>query len=276
MASPMTPKGRVHLRNGWRWESRRSASLATPKGRGAPSATATSWDPSTDPSLVLLVLGNRLSRRNRGRFLLCHREVVVVWPCPHALPSPALAAACGAFGSEPHPRNAPDLHTLPAPRGARVLPVGASVPTRAAPPGGGHARPLPRGGSGGGASRGEGGFLLLGVRLLSSGTQPPPPPSCPPGPLSCQGSIATGQTYGGAKGAQKIYFHSLCPRGTPPCPGTGAWMGGTSPLSLTCPLTSGANNLRWTHFCRATSRQGLTMTFLAVGDPSARARAFCT
>ena len=112
------------------------ASLATPKVRGAPSATATSWDRSTDPSLVLLVLGNRLDQRNRGRFLLCHHEVVVVWPCPHALPSPALAAACGAFGGEPHPRNAPDLHTLPAPRGARVLPVGASVPTRAPPPGG--------------------------------------------------------------------------------------------------------------------------------------------
>ena len=93
MASPMTPKGRVHLRNGWGWESRRLASLATPKGRGAPSATATSWDRSTDPSLVLLVLGNRLDRRNRGRFLLCHHEVVVVWPHPHALPSPAFAAA---------------------------------------------------------------------------------------------------------------------------------------------------------------------------------------
>ena len=115
MASPMTPKGRVHLRNGWGWESRRMASLATPKGRGAPAAAATSWDRSTDPSLVLLVLGNRPDRRNRGRFLLCHHEVVVVWPCPHALPSPALAAACGAFGGEPHPRNAPDLHTLPAP-----------------------------------------------------------------------------------------------------------------------------------------------------------------
>ena len=151
MASPMTPKGRVHLRNGWGWESRHLASLATPKGRGAPSATATSWDRSTDPSLVLLVLGNRLDRRNRGCFLLCHHEVVVVWPCPHALPSPALAAACGAFGGEPHPRNAPDLHTLPAPRGARVLPVGASVPTCAAPPGGGHAQRLPGGvGRGGG------------------------------------------------------------------------------------------------------------------------------
>ena len=116
------------------------ASLATPKGRSVPSATATSWDRFTDPSLVHLVLGNRLDRRNRGRFLLCHYEVVVVWPCPHALPSPALAAACGAFGGEPHPRNAPDCLTLPAPRGTRVLPVGASVLTRAPPPGGG-ARP---------------------------------------------------------------------------------------------------------------------------------------
>ena len=144
MASLMTHKGRAHLRNGWGWESRRMASLATPKGRCAPSATATGWDPSTEPSLVLLVLGNRLDRRNRGRFLLRHHEVVVVRPCPHALPSPALAAACGAFGGEPHPRNAPNLHTLPAPRGARVLPVGASVFTRA--------RPLPGGRGGGGLS----------------------------------------------------------------------------------------------------------------------------
>ena len=34
---------------------------------------------------------------------------------------------------------------------------------------------------------------------------PPPPPPCPPGPLSYQGSIATGHTYGGAEGAQ-IFF----------------------------------------------------------------------
>ena len=33
-----------------------------------------------------------------------------------------------------------------------------------------------------------------GGRLLSSGTQPPPPPPCPPGPLSYQGSMATGHT----------------------------------------------------------------------------------
>ena len=32
----------------------------------------------------------------------------------------------------------------------------------------------------------------------------PPPPPCPPGPLSYQGSVATGHTYGRAKGAQKI------------------------------------------------------------------------
>ena len=73
------------------------ASLATPKGWGAPSATATSWDRSTDPSLVLLVLGNQLDWRNRGRFLLCHHEVVVVWPCPHALLSPALTRS-GLWG----------------------------------------------------------------------------------------------------------------------------------------------------------------------------------
>ena len=30
---------------------------------------------------------------------------------------------------------------------------------------------------------------------------PPPPPPCPLGPLSYQGSIATGHTYGGAEGA---------------------------------------------------------------------------
>ena len=57
-----------------------------------------------------------------------------------------------------------------------------------------------------------------GGRLLGSGTPaPPPPPSCPPGPLSYQGSIATGHTYGGAKGAE-IFFHSPCPRSIPPRP----------------------------------------------------------
>ena len=35
---------------------------------------------------------------------------------------------------------------------------------------------------------------------------PPPPPSLPPGPLSCQGSTATGHTYGGAEGAQNFFF----------------------------------------------------------------------
>ena len=35
---------------------------------------------------------------------------------------------------------------------------------------------------------------------------PPPPPPFPPGPLSCQGSIATGHTYGGAEGARKFFF----------------------------------------------------------------------
>ena len=34
---------------------------------------------------------------------------------------------------------------------------------------------------------------------------PPPPLPCPPGPLSYQGSIAAGHTYGGAKGAQKFF-----------------------------------------------------------------------
>ena len=29
----------------------------------------------------------------------------------------------------------------------------------------------------------------------------PPPPPCPPGQLSCQGSTATGHTYGGTKSA---------------------------------------------------------------------------
>ena len=76
--------------------------------------------------------------------------------------SPALAgeAACGAFGGEPHPRNTPDFYTLPAPRGAWVLPVGAPVPTRAPPTRGGgggeHARPMP-----GGTEGGEGGCIHL-------------------------------------------------------------------------------------------------------------------
>ena len=34
----------------------------------------------------------------------------------------------------------------------------------------------------------------------------PPPPPCPPGQLSCQGSTATGHTYGGAEGARKFFF----------------------------------------------------------------------
>ena len=48
-----------------------------------------------------------------------------------------------------------------------------------------------------------------GGRLLGLGTRPPPPPPCPLGPLSYQGSIATGHTYGGAKGARKIFFIPL-------------------------------------------------------------------
>ena len=36
-----------------------------------------------------------------------------------------------------------------------------------------------------------------------------PPPLCPPGPVSCQGSIATGHTYGGPEGAPKNFFVPL-------------------------------------------------------------------
>ena len=36
-----------------------------------------------------------------------------------------------------------------------------------------------------------------------------PPPPCPMGPLSCQGSIATGHTYGGAEGTRKKFFIPL-------------------------------------------------------------------
>ena len=36
----------------------------------------------------------------------------MVWPCPHARPQPALAAACRAVRNEPHPRNAHDFYTL--------------------------------------------------------------------------------------------------------------------------------------------------------------------
>ena len=39
-----------------------------------------------------------------------------------------------------------------------------------------------------------------GISLVRVRDSPPPPPSCPPGPLSYQGSIATGHTYGGADG----------------------------------------------------------------------------
>ena len=59
----------------------------------------------------------------------------------------------------------------------------------------------------------------------------PPPPPCPPSLLSYQGSIATGHTYGGAKGARKFFFHSPCPRCIPPRPGGGA------PQRYTCTRT---------------------------------------
>ena len=36
-------------------------------------------------------------------------------------------------------------------------------------------------------------------------------PPCPPGPLSCQGSIATSHTYGGAKGAGEFFLFSFSP-----------------------------------------------------------------
>ena len=61
-----------------------------------------------------------------------------------------------------------------------------------------------------------------GGRLLGSGTRLPPPPPCPPGPLSYQGSIATGHTNGGTEGARNFFFHSPCPRSIPPRPGGGA------------------------------------------------------
>ena len=38
---------------------------------------------------------------------------------------------------------------------------------------------------------------------------PPPPSPCPPGPLSYQGSIATGHTYGSAEGARKFFSFPL-------------------------------------------------------------------
>ena len=47
--------------------------------------------------------------------------------------------------------------------------------------------------------------------------RPTPPPSFPPGPLSYQGSIAAGHTYGGAEGARN-FFH--LPSSTPPRPNT--------------------------------------------------------
>ena len=48
-----------------------------------------------------------------------------------------------------------------------------------------------------------------GGAVSSVRVRDPPPPPCPPGPLSYQGSIATGHTYGGAKGARKIFFIPL-------------------------------------------------------------------
>ena len=48
-----------------------------------------------------------------------------------------------------------------------------------------------------------------GVSPQFRSADPPPPAPCPPGPLSCQGSIATRHTYGGAKGTRKIFFVPL-------------------------------------------------------------------
>ena len=48
------------------------------------------------------------------------------------------------------------------------------------------------------------GWAVSSVWVRDSPPSPPPPP-CPPGPLSYQGSIATGHTYGGAEGA-RIFF----------------------------------------------------------------------
>ena len=45
--------------------------------------------------------------------------------------------------------------------------------------------------------------------LVRDPPPPPPPPPCPPGQLSCQGSTAPGHTYGGAEGAQKMFFIPL-------------------------------------------------------------------
>ena len=37
----------------------------------------------------------------------------------------------------------------------------------------------------------------------------PPPHPCPPGPLRCQGSTATGHAYGGTEGARKFFSFPL-------------------------------------------------------------------
>ena len=53
----------------------------------------------------------------------------------------------------------------------------------------------------------------VGLRVQVNGravcAATPPLPLCPLGPLSCQGSIATGHTHGGAKGAQIFFFIPL-------------------------------------------------------------------
>ena len=58
---------------------------------------------------------------------------------------------------------------------------------------------LPGGGGGAPSSTPHGGRFWYA-------TPPPPPPPCPPCSLSCQGSIAPGHTYGGAR--KKISFPS--------------------------------------------------------------------
>ena len=51
--------------------------------------------------------------------------------------------------------------------------------------------------------------LVHGWAVSSFWVHDSPPPPCPPGPLSYQGSIATGHTYGGAERARKFFAFPL-------------------------------------------------------------------
>ena len=95
------------------------------------------------------------------------------------------------------------------------------------------------------AARGGGG-------LFRSSTQPPAPL-----PALWAHLVAKGQQLPAIQMVTPKapdFFHSPCPRGTPPCPGAAAWMGGTIlELSMTLVRLSGAKSLPFPSGCKRPS-----------------------